>query len=199
VVITSVTRDDLPDGGAAAFSQTVRAIRKSAKGTTIEVLIPDFQGSESALQAVIDSRPDVIGHNLETVPRLYPELRQGSLYSRSLKVLMRAGEWGDGIVTKSGIMVGVGETREEIMHVVRDLVDAQCAVLTIGQYLQPTHRHHQVARFVPPQEFEDLRRLALAEGLKEVLAGPLVRSSFGAGSILERLRLSAALHQDGDS
>jgi lipoyl synthase len=197
VVITSVTRDDLPDGGAQAFSRTVRAIRKSSNRTTIEVLIPDFQGSGSALQTVIESGPDVVGHNLETVPRLYPQLRRGSLYPRSLEVLRRVGDAGKGIVTKSGIMVGVGETREEIIHVVRDLVNAHCTVLTIGQYLQPTHRHHPVHRFVPPAEFEDLRELALAEGLKEVLAGPLVRSSFRAGSILEKLQVSA--HRDGDS
>jgi lipoyl synthase len=199
VVVTSVTRDDLPDGGAAQFSQTVRAIRESSKRTTIELLIPDFQGSVSALQTVIDSRPDVVGHNLETVPRLYAELRRGALYPRSLEVLRRVGEAGEGIVTKSGIMVGVGETREEIIHVVRDLVNAQCDLLTIGQYLQPTCRHHPVHRFVPPEEFEDLRELALAEGLKEVLAGPMVRSSFRAGSILEQLRASAVPHRDRDS
>ena len=195
VVITSVTRDDLPDGGASAFSQTVRAIRKFSNRTTIEVLIPDFQGSAEALRTVIASRPDVIGHNLETVPRLYPELRQGSSYPGSLELLRRVGEWGGGIVTKSSIMVGVGETRKEIMHVVRNLVDVQCAVLTIGQYLQPTHRHHAVHRFVPPQEFEDLNEMAVAAGMKEVMAGPLVRSSFRAGQIVEKLRLSSALHR----
>ncbi len=199
VVITSVTRDDLPDGGASAFSQTVRAVRKFSKRTTIEVLVPDFQGSEGALRTVIASRPDVIGHNLETVPRLYPELRQGALYQRSLELLRRVGEWGGGVVNKSGIMVGVGETRTEIMQVVRDLVDVQCAVLTIGQYLQPTYRHHPVHRFVPPQEFEDLKGLAVAAGMKEVMAGPLVRSSFRAGNIVEKLRSSAPLHRDSDS
>ncbi len=199
VVITSVTRDDLSDGGASAFSRTVRAIRKFSNHTTIEVLIPDFQGSKDALLTVIDSRPDVIGHNLETVPRLYPELRKGSLYGRSLELLKRVGEWSEGIVTKSGIMVGVGETRKEIMQVVRDLVSVKCAVLTIGQYLQPTYRHHTVYRFVPPREFEDLRELALTAGVKEVLAGPLVRSSFRAGKIVETLRSSAALHGDRTS
>jgi lipoyl synthase len=199
VVITSVTRDDLPDGGAGAFSEVVRAIRKSANSTSIELLIPDFQGSEDSLRTVVDSRPDVIGHNLETVPRLYPELRQGSAYTRSLGVLKRVGEWGQGIITKSGIMIGVGETRAEIMHVVRDLADAQCTVLTVGQYLQPTDRHHPVHRFVPPEEFEDLRKLALAAGLKEVLAGPLVRSSYRAGAIVERFRSSSISHLDSDS
>lgn len=199
VVITSVTRDDLPDGGASAFSQTVRAIRKVSNRTTIEVLIPDFQGSAEALRTIIASRPDVIGHNLETVPRLYLDLRHGSLYPRSLELLRRVGEWGVGIVTKSGIMVGVGETREEIMGVVRDLVDVQCAVLTIGQYLQPTHRHHAVHRFIPPQEFADLKEMAVAAGMKEVMAGPLVRSSFRAGQIVEKLRLSSALRRDRGS
>jgi lipoyl synthase len=199
VVITSVTRDDLPDGGASAFSQTVRAIRKVSNRITIEVLIPDFQGSAEALRTVIASRPDVIGHNLETVPRLYPNLRHGSLYPRSLELLRRVGEWGGSIVTKSGIMAGVGETREEIMGVVRDLVDVQCAVLTIGQYLQPTHRHHAVHRFIPPQEFADLEEMAVVAGIKEVMAGPLVRSSFRAGQIVEKLRSSSALQRDRGS
>jgi len=199
VVITSVTRDDLPDGGASVFSQTVRAVRKSSNRTTVEVLIPDFQGSGDALRTVIASRPDVIGHNLETVPRLYPLLRQGAFYKRSLELLRRAGEWGGGIVTKSGIMVGVGETREEIMDVVRDLVEAKCAVLTIGQYLRPTARHHPIHRFVPPQEFDSLRELAVAAGIKVVLAGPLVRSSFRAGEIFEKLRLSAVRHRNHGS
>jgi lipoic acid synthetase len=196
VVITSVTRDDLPDGGASAFARTVRAIRNSSKSTTIELLIPDFQGSENALQAVMASRPDVIGHNLETVPRLYPVLRQGSFYTRSLELLRRLGASDGGIITKSGVMVGVGEGREEIMDVVRDLVAARCAVMTIGQYLQPTSRHHPIQRFVRPEEFEDLRELALAEGIKEVSAGPLVRSSFEADKIVDRLRSPVVLHRD---
>ncbi|MGB6063522.1 MAG: lipoyl synthase [Desulfomonilaceae bacterium] len=194
VVVTSVTRDDLPDGGSSVFSETVRAIRKFSNRTTVEVLIPDFQGSEEALRTVIASGPDVIGHNLETVPRLYPVLRKGASYKRSLELLRRVGEWGEDAVTKSGIMVGVGETREEIMAVVRDLVDVRCAVLTIGQYLQPTPCHHPVHRFVPPEEFEDLKELAIAAGMMEVFAGPLVRSSYRAGEVVEKLMSSRAYH-----
>ena len=200
VVITSVTRDDLPDGGASAFSQTVRAIRKVSNRTTIEG--PDSRLSGFSRSSADSYRFQAGRHRAQPGdgPASGPwTSRHGSLYPRSLELLRRVGEWGGSIVTKSGIMVGVGETREEIMGVVRDLVDVQCAVLTIGQYLQPTHRHHSVHRFIPPQEFADLKEMAVAAGMKEVMAGPLVRSSFRAGQIVEKLRLSSALQRDRGS
>jgi lipoic acid synthetase len=187
-VITSVTRDDLPDGGASVFADTVRAIRSAPCGATIEILIPDFQGSEAALQAVIDSGPDVINHNLETVPRLYPAVRQKASYERSLRLLERVRERAPQTITKSGMMVGLGENQEELMGVFHDLAQSGCSVLTIGQYLRPTPRHHPVQRFLHPAEFEALRDLASGAGIRKVVSGPLVRSSFNASEILDELR-----------
>jgi len=187
-VITSVTRDDLPDGGASVFADTVRAIRVSSPGTTVEILVPDFQGSGAALQAVMDSGPDVINHNLETVPRLYPVVRQKASYQRSLQLLQRLKQRGPEIITKSGIMVGLGETCEELIELFRDLAQSGCAILTIGQYLQPTASHHPVQRFLDPAEFEALRDLASDAGIGRVMSGPLVRSSYNAGNILGELR-----------
>lgn len=187
-VVTSVTRDDLPDGGANQFAATIQAIRRASPQTTIEVLIPDFGGSAGALQRVIDAGPDVINHNLETVMRLYPLLREGASYKRSLDLLQRVKQKNMDIVTKSGIMLGVGETRGEVEDLIRDLVRADCAVLTVGQYLQPSRLHQPVERFIAPEEFADLEAWALAEGIKKVVAGPLVRSSYKAGAILRGLR-----------
>ncbi len=187
-VITSVTRDDLADGGAWVFAETVRAVRNFSPSTTVEVLVPDFQGCSVALGKVIDSAPDVINHNLETVPRLYADLRHGASYQRSLTLLRRVVDHGREIVTKSGIMVGLGETREELAGLFADLGGAGCQVLTIGQYLQPTPSHHPIIRFVPPEEFEELHQQALAAGVKKVTAGPLVRSSYRAGEVLRELR-----------
>ncbi|MFC1835909.1 lipoyl synthase [Thermodesulfobacteriota bacterium] len=187
VVVTSVTRDDLPDGGAGVFAATIRAIRRECPGVGIEVLIPDFQGSRQALAKVIDARPDVINHNLETVPELYPALRPEASYERSLDLLHQVRQCGGEIVPKSGIMVGAGETREQFLSLVRALVGVGCGVLTVGQYLQPSPRHHPVERFLPPEEFDELRELALSEGLKGVAAGPLVRSSYSAGDVWEKL------------
>lgn len=186
-VVTSVTRDDLPDGGANQFARTIRAIRRTAPHTTIEVLVPDFQGSEDALLEVIDAVPDVFNHNLETVSRLYPVLRQGASYRRSLELLRKARESSAEIVTKSGIMVGVGESRSELVDLTRDVVAVGCTVLTIGQYLQPSRGHHPVERFVTPEEFAELEVMALAEGIGKVASGPLVRSSYMAGTILGEL------------
>ena len=186
-VITSVTRDDLPDGGASVFAETVRAIRNSSPGTSVEILIPDFQGSGPAVETIIESAPDVIGHNLETVPRLYAVLRQDASYTRSLNVLQFVSERAPGIITKSGIMVGLDETRQEVMSLMRDLVNASCMALTIGQYLQPTGNHFPVSRFLLPREFAQLRDLGLAQGIKLVMAGPLVRSSYKAIEIFEKL------------
>lgn len=190
-VVTSVTRDDLADGGASVFADTVRAIRASAPATTIEILIPDFQGSGSALQAVIDSRPDVINHNLETVRRLYPMVRQKASYVRSLQLLERVSQRAPDIITKSGIMVGLGETREELIELFHDLARSGCALLTIGQYLQPTPGHFPVKKFLDPREFEALREAACDAGIRKVVSGPLVRSSYEAGTILGELLGSA--------
>ncbi len=190
-VVTSVTRDDLPDGGARHFADTIRAIRSAAEGTGIEVLIPDFQGSDEALRVVIDAAPDVINHNLETVPRLYPQLRKGADYRRSLGLLRRVKELAPAMVTKSGIMVGAGEYPEEILLLIRDLVIARCSALTIGQYLQPSESHHPVERYVTPEEFQELTELAKAEGIRHVVGGPLVRSSYRAGETVDLLRNDA--------
>lgn len=186
-VVTSVTRDDLADGGASVFAATVRAIRQLSPGTTIEVLIPDFQGSMDALQTVMESEPAVINHNLETVRRLYPLVRHKASYERSLRLLGRVRERTTGIIIKSGIMVGLGEVREELVGLFHDLAQVGCTILTIGQYLQPTSLHYPVQRFLTPQEFDVLEELALTAGIRKVTSGPLVRSSYRAGEILEEL------------
>lgn len=187
-VITSVTRDDLPDGGASVFARTVREIHRLPGSVGVEVLIPDFQGRRDSLDMVIEARPETIAHNMETVPRLYPVLRTSASYTRSLEVLRRVSETGAGIVSKSGIMVGAGETLDEIKRVMNDLVEVGCMVLTIGQYLRPSPRHHAVHRFVRPEEFQELESLGLAQGLQRVVAGPLVRSSYRAAEIIDQFR-----------
>jgi len=192
VVVTSVTRDDLADGGARVFAATIRALRERSPGVVIEVLIPDFQGSTDALDSVIEARPDVIGHNLETVARLYPGVRCGASYERSVELLRRVAEAGQRILTKSGIMVGLGETRAELVELFHDLVSAKCRVLTIGQYLRPTRSHHPVERYVPPDEFDELKDMALKAGMRNVAAGPLVRSSYRAGEIFRLAGSSAS-------
>jgi lipoic acid synthetase len=179
-VVTSVTRDDLPDGGAGQFARLVAAVREAAPGCRVELLIPDLQGDRDALATVLTAGPDVLGHNLETVPRLYPAVRQGASYERSLRLLARARELAPQIPTKSGLMLGLGESREEVLGVLADLRRAGCALLTLGQYLAPTRRHHPVERYVPPEEFAELRREALSLGFAHVEAGPLVRSSYHA-------------------
>ena len=189
-VVTSVTRDDLPDGGAGAFARTIRAIRQRSNAT-IEVLIPDFQGSTDALDHVLDAAPDVLNHNLETVRRLYPAVRPEADYERSLRVIMHARAHRSAVVTKSGIMVGMSETSTELNHAFRDLAEAGCRVLTLGQYLAPTPSHYPVARYVAPEEFEEMRQDALDAGLEEVSAGPFVRSSYHAGACLQRMRVAS--------
>ena len=179
-VITSVTRDDLADGGAAAFAAVTAAIRAEAPHCRIELLIPDLAGDTQALATILAAAPDLLGHNLETVPRLYPEARQGADYRRSLALLRAARSLAPAIPTKSGLMLGLGESREELLAVARELRDVDCAYLTLGQYLAPTRRHHPVVRFVPPEEFADLRQEVLALGFAHVEAGPLVRSSYHA-------------------
>jgi lipoic acid synthetase len=188
VVITSVDRDDLPDGGAAHFAAVIRAIRRLCPGTTIEVLTPDFLRKDGALEHVVAARPDVFNHNLETVPSLYLSIRPGARYFHSLRLLQRVKELDPGMFTKSGLMVGLGEEREEILQVMDDMRSAQVDFLTIGQYLQPTRKHAEVKRFVPPEEFQGLERTAMAKGFLLVSASPLTRSSHHAGEDFAKLQ-----------
>jgi len=189
VVITSVDRDDLVDGGAAHFSATVRAIRATASGASIEVLTPDFlRKPVSAVERVIDSGPDVFNHNLETVPRLYLSIRPGARYYQSLRLLERVKERSPDMFTKSGLMVGLGESKEEVMQVMDDMRIAGVDFLTIGQYLQPTRKHAPIDRFVPPEEFAALETIARSKGFLMVSASPLTRSSHHAGDDFTRLK-----------
>ena len=189
VVITSVDRDDLEDGGAGHIAQTIRAVRRKNPGTTIEVLVPDFlKCPASALETVVAAKPDVFNHNLETVPGLYPEVRPGARYFHSLRLLQRVKELDPAMFTKSGIMVGLGEERQAVGQVMDDLRAADVDFLTIGQYLQPTPKHHAVARFVTPEEFGGYEKAAYGKGFLMVSATPLTRSSYHAGSDFERLR-----------
>jgi lipoic acid synthetase len=188
VVVTSVTRDDLEDGGASHFAETVRAVRAARPGAGVEVLVPDFRGSEEAVDAVLESGPDVFGHNLETVGRLYPRVRSGADYERSLRVLSRAATSGSGALVKTALMLGVGETREELERTLSDARDAGVDIVCLGQYLRPTVEHHPVARFVPPEEFDELAEMCLAMGFGWASAGPLVRSSYRAHEAVRALR-----------
>ncbi|MGO4683050.1 lipoyl synthase [Hyphomicrobium sp. 2TAF46] len=188
VVVTSVDRDDLADGGARHFAETIRAIREAAPETTIEVLTPDFLRKEGALETVIAAKPDVFNHNLETVPALYLRIRPGARYFHSLRLLQRAKELDVQTFTKSGIMVGLGEKREEVLQVMDDLRSAGVDFLTIGQYLQPTRKHAAVDRYVSPDEFEGLAQAARAKGFLLVAASPFTRSSYHAGDDFRRLQ-----------
>jgi lipoic acid synthetase len=189
VVITSVDRDDIEDGGAEHFAQTIRAIRKQSPSTTIEILTPDFLHCDpSGLEIVVEARPDVFNHNLETVPGLYPEVRHGARYFHSLRLLQRVKELDPLMFTKSGIMVGLGETRQAVMQVMDDMRAAQIDFLTIGQYLQPTPKHHAVDRFVHPDEFAAYETAAYGKGFLMVSATPLTRSSYHAGDDFARLK-----------
>ncbi len=179
-VVTSVNRDDLPDGGAAIFADTIRAIRAQVPGCKIEVLIPDFRGNWEALATVVEAAPEVLNHNTETVPRLYRHVRMGAVYERSLELLRRAKLLNPKLPTKSGIMVGLGETYDEILETLRDLRAQEVDILTVGQYLQPTREHLPIARFVHPDEFAQIKRDALALSFKHAECGPLVRSSYHA-------------------
>ncbi len=190
VVVTSVDRDDLDDGGAAQFVRCIERIRETSPGTTIEVLTPDFRNKEGALEAVIAARPDVFNHNLETVPRLYRTIRPGARYFHSLRILDQAKTLDPAIFTKSGIMVGLGEERREVLQVMDDQRSANVDFLTIGQYLRPTPRHAPVDRYVTPEEFEEYRRLALARGFLMVASSPLTRSSYHADRDFEALRVA---------
>jgi lipoic acid synthetase len=181
-VITSVNRDELEDGGAGIFAGTIRQVRKRSPECSIEVLIPDFMGSEAALAKVMRARPDILNHNIETVPRLYPQVRPKARYPRSLEVLQRAKRLDATVFSKSGIMLGLGEEREEVLQVFRDLRAHDVEILTVGQYLRPSLNHLPIVRYVTPDEFADLKREALAMGFRHVESGPLVRSSYHAAS-----------------
>jgi lipoic acid synthetase len=197
VVVTSVDRDDLPDGGAGHFARTVVAIRAAAPVTTIEVLTPDFLRKDGALETVVAARPDVFNHNLETVPSKYLSVRPGARYFHSLRLLQRAKELEPSLFTKSGMMVGLGETRSEILQIMDDLRSADVDFLTIGQYLQPTPKHHAVARFAPPEEFADLAAIGAAKGFLLISASPLTRSSHHAGDDFARLKAARAAQLAG--
>ncbi len=189
VVITSVTRDDLPDGGASHFAKTIGKIREMNPNTTVEVLIPDFRGSTEAISTVLDAGPDIINHNLETVPRLYPRVRPGADYNRSLNLLRQIRSLSPTIHTKSGLMLGLGEREDDVKKVLEDLIDAGCEALTLGQYLQPTKMHIKVERYILPYEFEEWKRYALELGFISVSSGPFVRSSYNAKELLKTLIL----------
>ncbi|MEJ5364354.1 MAG: lipoyl synthase [Desulfosoma sp.] len=180
VVVTSVTRDDLPDGGASVFAQTIQAVRMAAPGAQVEVLIPDFRGRASSLETVLRAGPDVLNHNVETVPRLYDRVRPGADYRRSLALLRSAFEGAPQIPVKSGIMLGLGETDDEIWQTLEDLRASGCTMLTLGQYLRPAAHLLPVVRYVPPEEFHAWREKALALGFRSVASGPWVRSSYHA-------------------
>jgi lipoic acid synthetase len=182
-VITSVTRDDLNDGGAGHFAKTVEEVHRQSPGTRIELLIPDLQGNWDALAQILMAGPDVLNHNLETVPRLYSQVRPEAIYKRSLNLLKQAKALSPQIPTKSGVMLGLGETVDELRHTMRDLLEHGCDILTLGQYLQPSQSHLSVDRFVPPEEFESLKIEALELGFKGVASSPTVRSSFEAGTL----------------
>lgn len=200
VVITSVDRDDLEDGGAEHFARTIRAVRQRSPATTIEILTPDFLKCDpSVLEVVVEARPDVFNHNLETVPGLYPEVRPGARYFHSLRLLQRVKELDPAIFTKSGIMVGLGETRQQVLQVMDDMRAADVDFLTIGQYLQPTPKHHAVDRFVPPDEFAAYEKAAYGKGFLMVSATPLTRSSYHAGEDFARLREARIRQLSGQS
>ncbi len=190
-VVTSVNRDDQPDGGAAHFASTIRQIRRRNPGCGIEVLIPDFMGDPLALEKVLEAAPEVLNHNLETVPRLYAAMRPQADYLRSLQVLKRSRQWADSfgadVRVKTGIMVGVGETKEEVIQLMQDAVDHGVQIMTIGQYLQPSAKHHPVLRYVEPSEFDEYARLGRELGIEWVESGPMVRSSYHAREQSEAL------------
>jgi lipoic acid synthetase len=188
IVITSVTRDDLADGGASQFAKTIRILHENRKNVIVEVLTPDFRGSVPALKIVVEARPEVFNHNIETVPRLYPEVRPGADYSRSLELLLMVKKLDPEIVTKSGLMLGLGETKAEVVAVMSDLREADCDLLTIGQYLQPSPEHHTVVRFISPEEFAEYESTGKEMGFAQVASAPLVRSSFRAAELYAKAK-----------
>jgi lipoic acid synthetase len=192
VVLTSVARDDLPDGGSGVFADTIRAIRERLPQASIEVLTPDFQGDESDLTRVLEARPDVFNHNLETVSRLQPVIRPQASYGRSLKVLQFASTWTNGPAVKSGLMAGLGETDDELRQSIRDLYEHGVRLLTLGQYLQPSRMHRPVDRYMEPAVFDELAEFAQRLGFKGVASGPMVRSSYKADELLRLARQNEA-------
>jgi len=180
VVVTSVTRDDLEDGGAKHFSRTVKEIRQHNPGATIELLIPDLKGNWDALEVIVKSKPDIINHNVETVPALYEKVRPQAIYMQSLELLRQVKNKDSNIYTKSGLMLGLGEKREEILEVMEDLLKINCDILTLGQYLQPSKAHYPIQKYIHPDMFDGLKKTALQKGFKYVAAGPFVRSSYKA-------------------
>ena len=195
-VITSVTRDDLEDGGASHFARTVEALKRKDARIIIEILIPDFQGSRKSLEIVVESGPDILNHNLETVPRLYPEVRPQAVYRRSLDLLKTAKEIRPGKITKSGMMLGLGEEKKEVVEAMADLRAVSCDLLTLGQYLQPSGRHHPVVRYVPPEEFEELRREGEEMGFKAVFSAPLVQELVPRGRGFQKNKSNHRGHRD---
>ncbi|MGA2518316.1 MAG: lipoyl synthase [Thermodesulfobacteriota bacterium] len=189
VVITSVTRDDLPDGGASSFAKTIRAIRALNSKTKVEVLIPDFKGDQDSLKTVLEEWPEILNHNIETIPRLYPRVRPLADYKRSLNLLKTSKDDYPHIATKSGFMLGFGETRDEVLEVLQDLREVGCDFLTIGQYLQPRQDRLPVIRFIPPEEFEEYKRVGETMGFRAVASGPFVRSSFHAAQMFETIEV----------
>ena len=190
VVITSVTRDDLADGGSGVFAETIKAVRKKTPEAMIEVLIPDFRRNSDALNKVVDAFPDVLNHNLETVPRLYNTVRPQAVYDRSLELLNRAKKRAPSLQTKSGLMLGLGERDEEVKQTLKDLLEAGCNMLTLGQYLKPTKAHLPVKRFIPPEEFNDWKDTALKMGFRQVASGPFVRSSYHAKELFNATKIA---------
>lgn len=188
VVVTSVTRDDIPDGGASLFAETIQEIRRKTPDACVEVLIPDFQGNREALHKVLQARPDVLNHNIETVARLYPRVRPQASYERSLMLIHRAHQYDPALPAKSGLMLGLGEKKAEIEKALKDLLTAGCRILTLGQYLQPSKNHLPVERFVPPEEFDAWRRKAAEIGFTEVASGPFVRSSYHAKELFQEIK-----------
>ncbi len=188
VVITSVTRDDIEDGGAEHFAKTVEAIRNLNPGTTVELLIPDLKGLWAGLETIAQSKPDIINHNVETVPSLYSAVRPGAVYNRSVELLKRAKEIDSSITTKSGMMLGLGENKEQVERVMEDLRDVECDILTLGQYLQPTREHYPIYEYISPGVFEQYRNIAYRKGFKYVAAGAFVRSSYKAAEGMKKIR-----------
>lgn len=193
VVITSVTRDDLADGGAGHYSSVIRKVRKLNPAVVVEVLIPDFKGSREALATVLEAQPDILNHNVETVPHLYHEVRPMAIFQRSLELLDNVKKMSEGIFTKSGIMVGLGETEKEVLEVLRDLRQVECDFLTIGQYLAPSKSHHPVIEYIHPEIFEKYKEKALEIGFKYVASAPLVRSSYQAEKAFEHIGDTSSL------
>ncbi|MBI4806713.1 MAG: lipoyl synthase [Desulfovibrio sp.] len=185
VVITSVTRDDLPDGGAHQFAESIRAVRRELPQASVEVLIPDFQGDPAALRTVLEAKPEVVNHNLETVPQLYSTVRPQAKYERSLELLARVKAFSDESKVKSGLMLGLGETREQLARVLKDLARLGCDMVTVGQYLRPSRRNLPVVRYVPPEEFDEVAALGQELGIPVMYCGPLVRSSHDASNLLK--------------